>query len=74
MSTPTVPKKQLTQQQSVLVMSLGGIMLALAIFVPVEPGSTAQTIKFLVGTLGFCILGAGSYFRPMKPKADEPAK
>ncbi len=74
MSTPTAPKKVLTQQQSIIVMSLGGIMLALAIFVPVEPGSTAQTIKFLVGTLGFCILGAGSYFRPMKPTTEQPAK
>ena len=67
-------KKQLTKQQAVIVMTIGGILLALAIFIPVEPGTTAQYIKFLVGTIGFCMLAAGSYYRPMKPKAEEAAK
>ncbi len=68
------PNKTLTKQQSVMLMAIGGVMLALAIFIPVEPGSTAQSIKFVVGTIGFCILGAGSYFRPMKPNVQTEQK
>lgn len=66
------PKKQLTKQQAMVVMVLGGVMLALAIFIPTEEGSSGQTWKFLMGFVGFCILGAGSYLRPMKPKTEDP--
>ena len=68
----TAPKKQLTKQQAMVVMMLGGVMLALAIFIPTEPGSSAQMWKLLMGFAGFCILAAGSYLRPMKPKVEEP--
>ena len=66
------PKMQLTKQQAVVVMVIGGVMLALAIFIPTEEGSSAQMWKLLMGLVGFFILGAGSYLRPMKPKAEEP--
>ena len=66
------PKMQLTKQQAVVVMVIGGVMLALAIFIPTESGSSAQMWKVLMGFLGFCIAGVGSYLRPMKAKAEEP--
>ena len=65
-------KKQLTKQQAMILMVGGGVMLVLAIFIPTEPGSSAQMWKLLMGCVGFCILGAGSYLRPMKPKAEGP--
>ncbi len=64
------PKKTLTKPQAMAVMTLGGIMFILAIFIPVEPGSIAQTVKFIVGFVGFCVLAVGSYFRPMKPNVE----
>ncbi len=68
------PKKQLTKQQAMVLMIIGGLMLVLAIFIPTEPGSSAQMWKLLMGVVGFCVLGAGSYLRPMKPKSGEEAK
>jgi hypothetical protein len=65
------PKRQLTKQQSIVVMVIGGVMLGLAIFVPTEPGSSAQMWKLLMGFVGFCILGVGSYLRPMQPKDEK---
>ena len=65
------PKKQLTMQQAIVLMVIGGIMLSLAIFIPTEEGSSAQTWKLLMGFIGFCVLGAGCYLRPMKPKAED---
>lgn len=64
------PKRQLTMQQAIMVMVIGGLMLLLAIVIPTEEGSSAQMWKVLMGLVGFCILGAGAYLRPMKPKAD----
>ena len=64
------PKRQLTMQQAIMVMMIGGLMLLLAIVIPTEEGSSAQMWKVLMGLVGFCILGAGAYLRPMKPKAD----
>ena len=64
------PKRQLTMQQAIMVMVIGGLMLLLAIVIPTEAGSSAQMWKLLMGLVGFCILGAGAYLRPMKPKAD----
>jgi hypothetical protein len=65
-------KKQLTKQQAVVVMVIGGVMLALAIFIPTEEGSRAQMWKMLMGFVGFCILGVGAYLRPMQPKTEDP--
>jgi hypothetical protein len=67
-------KKQLTKQQAIVVMTIGGIMLGLAIFIPTEPGSSAQMWKLLMGFIGFCVLGVGSYYRPMNPKAEAEQK
>ena len=64
------PKRQLTMQQAIMVMMIGGLMLLLAIVIPTEEGSSAQMWKVLMGLVGFCILGTGAYLRPMKPKAD----
>ena len=66
------PKMQLTKQQAVVVMVIGGVMLALAIFIRTEEGSSAQMWKLLMGFVGFCILGAGAYLRPMPPKTEDP--
>ena len=68
------PKWQLTKQQAVVLMVIGGIMLFLAIFIPTEPGSSAQMGKLLMCFVGFCILCVGSYLRPMKPKTDGEPK
>ena len=68
------PKCQLTKQQAVILMVIGGIMLLLAIFIPTEPGSSAQVWKLLMGFIGFCLLCVGSYLRPMKPKTDGEPK
>jgi hypothetical protein len=65
------PKMQLTMQQAMVVMVVGGLMLLLAIVIPTEAGSSAQMWKLLMGFVGFCILGMGAYLRPMKPKAED---
>jgi uncharacterized protein (DUF983 family) len=65
------PKKQLTMPQAIVVMVVGGVMLALAIFIPTEAGSSAPMWKVLLGLLGFCVAGVGSYLRPMKPKTEK---
>ena len=65
------PKMQLTMQQAIVVMVVGGLMLLLAIVIHTEEGSSAQMWKLLMGLVGFCILGAGAYLRPMKPKAED---
>lgn len=63
------PKKPLTKPQAITLMVIGGVLLVLAIFIPTEPGSTAQMVKIGVGVVGFCLLCAGAYLRPMPPKA-----
>ena len=65
------PKMQLTMQQAIVVMVVGGLMLVLAIVIRTEEGSSAQMWKLLMGLVGFCILGAGAFLRPMKPKAED---
>jgi hypothetical protein len=65
------PKMQLTMQQAIVVMVVGGLMLLLAIVIPTEEGSSAQMWKLLMGIVGFCVLGAGAYLRPMQPKAED---
>jgi hypothetical protein len=65
------PKKQLTMQQAIGLMVIGGALLLLAIFIPTEPGTSAQMWKVLMGFVGFCIIGVGAYLRPMKPKAED---
>ncbi len=65
-------KIQLTMQQAIVVMVVGGLMLLLAIVIPTEDGSSAQMWKLLMGLVGFCVLGAGAYLRPMQPKAEDP--
>lgn len=64
------PKRQLTMQQAIVVMTIGGLMLLLAIVIHTEEGSSAQMWKVLMGLVGFCILGVGAYLRPMKPKSE----
>jgi hypothetical protein len=64
------PKMQLTMQQAIVVMVVGGLMLLLAIVIPTEEGSSAQLWKVLMGFVGFCIVCAGAYLRPMKPKVE----
>jgi hypothetical protein len=64
-------KKQMTMQQAIMLMVIGGIMLTLGIFIPTEEGSSAQMWKIIMGFIGFCVLGAGCYLRPMKPKVED---
>ncbi len=68
------PKKTMTKQQSFVVMIIGGILFVLALVIPTEPGSSAQLWKVLMGFIGFCIVGFGSYFRPMKPGVEAEQK
>jgi hypothetical protein len=65
------PKKQLTRQQAIVVMIIGGVMLVLAIFISAEQGTSAHTWKILMGFVGFCVLCVGAYLRPMNPKAED---
>jgi hypothetical protein len=65
-STEFAPKKQLTKGQMIAVMAVGGLMFLLSIVIPTGYESTGHTIKIIVGILGFCVLCAGGYFRPMK--------
>ncbi len=65
-------KRQLTMPQAMAVMAIGGVMLALAIVIPTEEGSSAQMWKVLLGLVGVCVAGVGSYLRPIKPKMEEP--
>ncbi len=65
------PKKTFTKQQAMIVMIIGGIMFLLAIAIPTEPGSSAQMWKLIMGFIGFCVVGVGSYFRPMKPTEEK---
>ena len=62
------PEKTLSQPVAMTLMVIGGVMLLLAIFIPTEPGTTAQYVKLLFGLMGFVILGFGSYKRPKKGK------
>ena len=64
------PKRQMTMQQAIIVMVVGGLLLFLAIVIPTEAGSSAQMWKVLMGIVGACILAAGLYLRPMKSKAE----
>jgi len=57
-------------RQAIVVMVVGGILLVLANVIHTEEGSSAQMWKVLMGVVGLCILAAGAYIRPMKPKAD----
>jgi len=61
-----VPKKQLTMGQTVGLITVGGIMLLLAIVIRTEIPSTAHTIKVIVGFLGVVIAFLGVMFRPVK--------
>ncbi len=63
------PKKPLTKPQAITVMVIGGLVVLLAVVIPTEQGSTAQMVKVGVGFVGFCVLCAGAYLRPMPPKA-----
>ena len=58
------PSKHLTKGQAIAVMVAGGLLMALAMFIHTEEGSTAQMVKVGVGFVGFCVLCAGAYFRP----------
>ena len=58
------PSKHLTKGQAIAVMVAGGVLMALAIFIHTEEGSTAQMVKVGVGFAGFCVLCAGAYLRP----------
>ena len=62
------PKKPLTKRQAITLMSIGGLLLLLAIVIPTEQGSTVQMVKVGVGIVGFCGFCAGAYLRPMPPK------
>ena len=64
-------KKQLTMQQAIVVMIIGGVVLVATFFISTEPGTSAQMWKVLLGFVVFCILGVGAYLRPMKPKEED---
>ncbi|HSB78514.1 MAG TPA: hypothetical protein VLM91_06985 [Candidatus Methylomirabilis sp.] len=58
------PKKRLTKGQAIGVMVAGGVLMVLPMIIPTEQGSTAHTLKVIVGFVGFCVLCAGAYLRP----------
>lgn len=59
-------RRELTKPQAITVMIAGGLMLVLPMIISTEVGTTAHTMKIIVGFLGACILIVGAYLRPMQ--------
>lgn len=59
------PKKRLSKNGAVGLMTLGGIMILIPwFFFAAETGSTLQIVKTIVGAVGFVVLCLGAYLRP----------
>jgi len=63
-------KKSISNEKAIAVLIAGGILMAAAILIPTEQGTTAHLVKVAVGIFGIIVLFVGAYLRPAKqPKA-----
>ena len=64
---PAVPKRrrELNKSQTAVILVLGALMFAQALFISVEVGSTAYYIKNTVAIIGLLVFFVGIYFRPV---------
>jgi uncharacterized protein (DUF983 family) len=67
-NSPALPKKrrELKKNQAIVVMVIGAILLAQAIFISAEVGSSTHWIKNVVGLIGLVVLIVGLCLRPVK--------
>lgn len=56
----------LKKSTTVIVIAIGAILLALAIFISTEAGTTADTVKKLTGMFGVIVIFFGLWARPQK--------
>lgn len=59
-------KWEFTKTQAVVVMVIGCLLLASSMIISTEIGTTAHTVKVVVGFIGACVLFTGVWRRPMK--------
>jgi hypothetical protein len=67
-TTPALPKKrrELKKSQAIVVMVIGALMFAQAVFISAEVGSSAYYIKNTTGIIGGVIFFVGICLRPVK--------
>ena len=63
-------RKKLSQNQAIIVMVLGVILLAQVFFFSSEPDSSTQTIRVFISVIGLVVLLVGAYLRPEKAGAE----
>jgi hypothetical protein len=72
-NTSIVPsrRKELTKRQAIVLMVIGGLMLAQAFFIHTEVGTRSHLIKVIAAFIGFGVLMVGVTLRPGKPSGEE---
>jgi len=58
-------KWELTKTQAIIVMVIGSVLLAPALFISTETGSTVHTVKVALGFIGACVIFVGVWRRPI---------
>ena len=66
--TPALPRKrrELKKSQAIVVLVIGALMFAQALFISAEVGSSAYYIKNTVAIIGLLVFFVGIYLRPVK--------
>lgn len=59
-------KWEFTKTQAIIVVVIGSLLLASSMLISTETGTTAHTVKLVVGFIGTCLLFVGIWRRPTK--------
>ena len=65
-AVPSKKRRELNRKQAAVVLVIGAILFAQALFISAEVGSSAYYIKNTVAIIGLGVFFVGIYLRPVK--------